>query len=757
LKKRTSINSIPKIHKEKEMADFRKVLFALAVVALLAGFTVPASAQSATTVCSIQSATDNLVRSEGYAELVGDVVVACTGGLPTAIGQTVPSINIQVYLSQNVTSKITAITGSGTFLEALLIIDEPNSPTNPAIPLLNCGQTGTTELTLATQSGGPGVCSIVSAGPVFNSSPNTYNGSTTGGGHPNVFQGRQPLNGSSSVVFQGIPFDPPGTVTRYLRFTNIRVNANGLGVVSPNQQAPITLGIASSGSSSLQLSFQSLAVATAQKGLNSSTVSTNFAFAQCVSSFKSVITAAPTPSFLASTYGAAAPTIRFLEGFSNSWKTKNISFLANGTYSAGSSGDGYTYTQTVAGGSLIGYPTDQNQNVPGTNYYTESGFESNANFASPAPNPPLGFQNFGNSGLTTVTGNGTFSDATTGISSAGIASAGTRLALALSNIPNGVSLFVPPVIFLYRQGTTYVSPNLNNGLATGVMVLTSTATDGSGNYSPTITTLSASQNSASAGFSQPMALVPQVTNSALLVYEILFTDPFSNEYADVPVLVAYASQLSSAPPIGLPTPQQIATYATGFAPFYSTAAATQASATLPVPRFQLQGSATNLLEVVKCSCNLLFPFVTQVPNYDTGIAIANTTLDPFGTSGQFGTVTLNYYGNIGTPNPIAQCTNVANPGICPGVTAVGPGQVLTYTLYGGSQQWGLNNSGAGFQGYIIAQAQFQYCHAFAFIGGLGGGPVTGQGNGFSEGYLALVLDAPLSGSRTGVSNEVLGH
>jgi hypothetical protein len=44
LKKRTSINSIPRIHKEKEMADFRKWFYALAVVALLAGLSIPASA-----------------------------------------------------------------------------------------------------------------------------------------------------------------------------------------------------------------------------------------------------------------------------------------------------------------------------------------------------------------------------------------------------------------------------------------------------------------------------------------------------------------------------------------------------------------------------------------------------------------------------------------------------------------------------------------------------------------------------------------
>jgi len=67
------------------MADFRKWLFALAVVALLAGLTVPASAQNNVT-CSVQQATDNLIRSQGYTEQVGDVVLSCTGGVPYTNG-----------------------------------------------------------------------------------------------------------------------------------------------------------------------------------------------------------------------------------------------------------------------------------------------------------------------------------------------------------------------------------------------------------------------------------------------------------------------------------------------------------------------------------------------------------------------------------------------------------------------------------------------------------------------------------------------
>src|SRR5579885_481883 len=133
LKKRTSINSIPRIHKEKEMADFRKWLYALAMVALIVGLSVPANAQGGVVTCTA-STVPTLIRAQAYADLVGDYTLTCTGGTPTAPGAIVPSVNIQVFLSTNITSKLTN-GSSSPFDEALLIIDEPNTPTNPNRPI----------------------------------------------------------------------------------------------------------------------------------------------------------------------------------------------------------------------------------------------------------------------------------------------------------------------------------------------------------------------------------------------------------------------------------------------------------------------------------------------------------------------------------------------------------------------------------------------------------------------------------------------
>jgi hypothetical protein len=54
----------------------------------------------------------------------------------------------------------------------------------------------------------------------------------------------------------------------------------------------------------------------------------------------------------------------------------------------------------------------------------------------------------------------------------------------------------------------------------------------------------------------------------------------------------------------------------------------------------------------------------------------------------------------------------------------------------------------GFQGFIIAQCNFQYAHGFAFISDYGANKVA-------EAYLALVMDSNM-GSRTGASSELLG-
>jgi hypothetical protein len=724
-------------------------------------------------------------------EQMGDLVLNCVGGPATPANQVVPQVSITVILSVNITSKLT----TSLFNEALLIIDEPNQASpgpNSNRPILNCGAAGAPDNSVES---GPGVCSIVSDGNPANTyngipnkfgvsggAPNTCNGGTPAGGvpspgpngttttivgglpvttvnansaagsfgcgSPNVFQGRQgnPFNTGAinNISFLGVPFDPPGTgSSRVLRFTNIRGNATQDLIASTFIQVPITEQIAVNGSQSFGINVptQGQVVAFVQNGLVTTT-SGLLDFVQC----NPLNVPVNPPSFGLSTTQIElnnSPSVRFKEGFASAWKVRNVSeILANGTFVSGNS---YQYN----GGTSN--PADLNQNVPGVSYNTEAGFQYPVTGSNPTPNPPAGF----GSGATGAANGGTpLVDASTNIGVAGIATQGTRLYLSFSSVPQGTNIFVPPVIYLYRQNSSTIPiPTINTAnVTTGVAVLTTTDLAGDTAYNPTTASLTSLQ---------------AVSNS-LAVYEILFEDPNSLEQVDVPVVVSFTPQLSMNAPVGLPATGVTAQVTAGFAPFYQsssaalpqlTTTALAPSSSAPIPRFIPGTGQNNLFLVVKCACDMLFPFVSSAGGFDTGIAVANTSLDP-GASGvvpfvpgavaQQGTVTFYYFGvgaNNGAP-PVAQTSG-----------NVPAGQVLTYVLSSGlggigTSANGLDNRASGFQGYVIAQAQFQYCHAFAFISALGAGPTN---SGISEGYLGLILDLFSLGNRTGQAAEQLLH
>ncbi len=104
------------------MADFRKWLLAFAVLALIA---IPAAAQGNVNPlqCVANGGVPPILRAEGLTEQVGDVVLSCTGGVPQGPGVALPLINVQIFLSTPITSRLTSTTGS-QWSSALLIIDE---------------------------------------------------------------------------------------------------------------------------------------------------------------------------------------------------------------------------------------------------------------------------------------------------------------------------------------------------------------------------------------------------------------------------------------------------------------------------------------------------------------------------------------------------------------------------------------------------------------------------------------------------------
>ena len=184
----------------------------------------------------------------------------------------------------------------------------------------------------------------------------------------------------------------------------------------------------------------------------------------------------------------------------------------------------------------------------------------------------------------------------------------------------------------------------------------------------------------------------------------------------------------------------------------------------PIPRFCDNSVPRNVFSVNQCSCNLLWPFVTNQSGFNTGIALANTSLDPYGTATQQGKVTIFFYGGVAPASPAPPPITTTGAGTLAGIVPAGCELVFTL-LNGGGVMPGncaaLVNANstttfdlpghamAGFQGYMISVANFQWCHAFAFISD------TAATN-LAEGYLAIQLDM-VTLDRTGVFGENKGH
>jgi len=784
------------------MADFRRWFYAFALVALLAGLTVPASAQLAPFQCQAATGVPPTIRAEGLTELLGDLVLSCSGGVPTPAGQVVQPANITVTLNTNLTSRLLS---GGIWSEAIIIIDEPHSAFNPTRPILNCGNAGA----LDSGPSGANVCAIyATADPshTYDGTPNGYSGTCTGGGtgltcgtvagstfvtgtcttatapapqvgptansygcgRPNVFQGRlgtpQDVNQYNAVSWLGIPLDPPGTTTtRTIRITNIRGDGSHLGIPAAGNYylnyAQEQISINSSTSLSLNNSQQ--IVAYVQQGLLAAVGRTNFNFLQCVGENEIIGPTGPAGSTTGTfpvgghqTTGLS-PQYTFTEGFGSSWKAKNIAQILGPSGSAGPPGNGqlvtaasyWSYTgSTTTGTGTVNYPVDLNQNVPGALYNTESGFEYQPGLSDPTPDPPLG------TGTGTVTGLGlaTAFHNSTLLDNAGVANQGTRLMFQIQSatfVP-GTNVLVPDAIYLTNSTATAGYTGIS-----GIAMLVTTDQYGAGIYAPVYTGTSAAA---------AVTTYSVLSTTGVAVYEVIFSDPFSLESATLTAVVSYAPALN----LNEPTPGTTTTVSGGFAPAYGASSPYSQTAhypqpmggtpNLPIPRFVPSSIApAAFFSVSKCACNLLFPFVSASGGYDTGIAIANTSLDNLGFAGgssalsQFGGVEFWYYGTGsagGTPPP-PQCTNTATPGVCPpNVSSTTPlvaaGQVLTYVLSSGGGSIGagpngLTNEANGFSGYIIAQAQFQYCHAYAFITAVGAGPLS---QAVSEGYLGLILD-----------------
>jgi hypothetical protein len=140
-----------------------------------------------------------------------------------------------------------------------------------------------------------------------------------------------------------------------------------------------------------------------------------------------------------------------------------------------------------------------------------------------------------------------------------------------------------------------------------------------------------------------------------------------------------------------------------------------------IPRYQSSPSAAiTVVNIIPATTTFLIPYVTTTSTFDTGLAISNTTADPFtapgagGARAQSGTVTFTFFPVTGSS--FSYTTSATSPtgngGLASGVLASGK----TYTVLATEL---LTAAGfatpRAFSGYVIAVANFTNGHGAAFI------------------------------------------
>jgi len=514
------------------------------------------------------------------------------------------------------------------------------------------------------------------------------------------------------VTFYNVPVLPPSTtgVTRVFRITNVRVPVPG-GNLSGTLQAVVS----TSPNQTLPVAGTAINIGIVGPAMTAAVKANKTAFQQCQA--QSV---------------ALSANIIFTEGFATGFKTR----VVPGGQHNNNTGDGAGNTLYAAEGTNLG-PTGNNQNIPGGLY---------GNFAANSESglifPPLNGATGGSASVNYT---------------AGLADYGTRLKAVFYNIPSGLTLYVSTT-------SASVGSNAGNFVVGGtslapyaVLVATSTgeATPDGTTFTPIASTKTGSDSLGA------VALSANSSGAATAVWEVTNANPSAQDVLTFSVYVSYtATSANTTNPYGtpitdLPLGSPVNDVQLSFAPEPSQGAFTTANATqgqFPIPRFAvIKTQEGRYVTINLCQTTLLYPFVTGSSGFDTGIAVANTSWDPFGTVNQVGSCKLYAYGvTVGaTSNTAAQpvvpgCDSISNPLAGTNCFAVVPaGQVMSVQASAVLQN---------FMGYVIAVCNFQYAHGYAAVTDLG------LRNLWSS-YLALELSPVGIGSpRAGVFGiETLAH
>jgi len=190
-----------------------------------------------------------------------------------------------------------------------------------------------------------------------------------------------------------------------------------------------------------------------------------------------------------------------------------------------------------------------------------------------------------------------------------------------------------------------------------------------------------------------------------------------------------------------------------------------------IPRFTgpTLGPLT-VVTIVSTQTNVLFPFISTGGGFDTGLAVANTGNDPFGSKGQGGPVSVVFYPQ-GTGTPFCVATGAGAPGTTGGVPVSGitagctvmttvPGSGIAGGQLAAGSTWAVlstdllkaGGAPATFNGYAFALANAPLVHGTFFVFLQSGGNFAG----FSGGPALIVPNVVTSGARF-LTTESLDH
>lgn len=642
------------------MTAFRRCFLALAVLVVVLGSIAPASAQVTPFSCTTTAAPPRL-RYEGVTELIGDIVVTCSGNFSSLNSGTV---NFRVSLpNYPVTSRLLSSSPDDTGgypADALLLIQGPAG----------------TSYFLQPAGTNPGTCAGTGT-----------NAGTAGCEYGSTWYQSDP----DAITFNGVPVLPPGTTgTITYRITDVRIDVTGSPnpgtgstpvpayvSVSPSTALPVTTASATVGFISIGMPFQGTSTALnasgiyGPDGLGSVNVQN---FLQC-----------------GNYTNQALATIRFQEGFSNAFKQYVVNAAA----------------QAQPGASDI--------------FGSESGFLSDGNGTPGTAAPAYGW-----------------------------ADTATQLEANITGLPQGVTLVIGAQNVCDSGNSTNCVSGTTNATLTNFVALGCT---GPTNISATFNGVT---NAAFPVYSCPVSS----SGSLDLIWAVQSEVPTLVEDFDFPLFLSFTGSPDQGLPPALPGP---ATVLLSFNPTVADlgGSATLLSATVgPIPRF-VNGQSfgpTGLLQITQCKTYLLYPYVTDVTGFNTGIAISNTSLDPWSTvtptgvapsgagynavGAQAGTCAVNFYGgqysgstftltstNIGTAlsdGTGGQVTSVAAG--FPNSGVIAPGETWAFDIATYDSAY----AGGGFTGYAIAICNFQYAHGYAFVSDL-------NIEHFATSYLALII------------------